>query len=281
MRQIIRAAPAVVLTVVLTGVLAAGCSAGPAAPHRATVDTCYAFSVRALQRHITVTSVPRACRGLSHAQINQAVGGAIHKVVGPRPKAAARRLASRDSAYLGHLIGSVTPPRPASLATGRAQPASDLGASLAALAAWVLTAAAGSYLLAGWLAPGWSRRRRPSRTAALPPVILLAHFAVAVAGLGIWIAFVVTDTAALAWAAVGLILPAAGLGMAGLAAALPGASPGAWPPGTPPPGPPPASAWPTSAPPPSTRMPVAAVAVHGLLATATILAVVLAAIGAP
>jgi hypothetical protein len=112
-------------------------------------------------------------------------------------------------------------------------------------------------------------------------VILLAHFAVAVAGLGIWIAFVVTDTAALAWAAVGLILPAAGLGMAGLAAALPGASPGAWPPGTPPPGTPPASAWPTSAPPPSTRMPVAAVAVHGLLATATILAVVLAAIGAP
>jgi len=278
MRRIIQAAATAGLLAV---VLAAGCSAEATAPYRATVDTCYAFGVRALERHITVTTVPRACRGLSHEQVNVAAARAVREVVGPRPKAAARRLANRDGAYLGHLIGTVPPSAPASLAVPPARPATDLVASLAALAAWILTAAAGSYLLAGWLFRG-GLHRRPAQAAGLPPPIIIGHFAFAVAGLGIWIAFVATDAAALAWIAVGLILPAAGLGMATLAAALPEPAPSDRP----------ASARPASsgaalatriaqtAAPARVRMPVTVIAVHGVLATATILLVLLAAIGA-
>jgi hypothetical protein len=80
----------------------------------------------------------------------------------------------------------------------------------------------------------------------------------------------------LAWIAVGLILPVAGLGMATLVAALPE---------------PAASGRPASpglslatrmaeTAPARVRMPVTVIAVHGVLATATILLVLLAAIGA-
>ncbi|HUZ26930.1 MAG TPA: hypothetical protein VMV07_24530 [Streptosporangiaceae bacterium] len=287
MRRIIQSVPAGLLA----AVLAAGCSASAPAPYRATVDTCYAFGVRALQRRITVTAVPRACHGLSHAQVNLAAARAVREVVGPRPKAAARRLANNDSAYLGHLISTVPPSAPASLAAGPAQSSTqsstDRAASLAALAAWILTAAAGSYLLAGWLLHG-GLRRRPSRAAGLPPVIIVGHFALAVAGLGVWIAFVVTDVVALAWTAAGLILPVAGLGMATLAAALPDPAPSTRPPTTRPTSTRPTSPGPTlatrivqTAAPARVRMPVTVIAVHGILATATILLVLLAAIGAP
>jgi hypothetical protein len=289
------AASAGLLAAVLaTGCSVAGCSAGAPAAYRATVDTCYAFGVQALERRITVTVMPRACRGLSHAQVNLAAARAVREVVGPRTKAAARRLANRDGAYLGHLVSTVPPSAPASLAVAPARPADDLAASLAALAAWILTAAAGSYLLAGWLFRGGLRRpAQADRAVRMPPAIIISHFAVAVAGLGIWIAFVATDVAALAWIAVGLILPAAGLGMATLAAALPEPAPS-------PVSPSPVSASPVSASPASAsrgltlatriaqtaaparvRMPVTVIAVHGVLATATILLVLLAAIGAP
>ncbi|MGD0687773.1 MAG: hypothetical protein ABSA03_21995 [Streptosporangiaceae bacterium] len=274
MRRIIRAAaPAAVLA----AVLAAGCSASSPAPDRATAGTCYSFGVRALERHVMVTAVPRACRGLSHAQVNLAVTRAVREAVGPRPKAAARRLAERDSRYLGYLIGTVPPPAPASLAGGPARPPGDLAASLAALAAWIATAAAGSYLLAGWLLRG-GPRRRPALAAGRPPAIIISHFALALAGLGIWIAFMAAGVAALAWAAVGLIVPAAGLGMAALVAAQPEPAPGV---GTASPGPALAARVARTAAPGRAGTPVAVIVLHGVLAAATILLAVLAAIGAP
>jgi len=274
MRRIIRAAaPAAVLA----AVLAAGCSAGSPAPDRATAGTCYAFGVRALERHVMVTAVPRACRGLTHAQVNLAVTRAVREAVGPRPKAAERRLAEKDSRYLGYLIGAVPPASPAPLAAGPARPPGDLAASLAALAAWIVTAAAGSYLLAGWLLPG-GPRRRPALAAGLPPVIIISHFALALAGLGIWIAFMAAGVAALAWAAVGLIVPAAGLGMAALVASLPEPAPGG---GTASPGPALAARMARTAAPARAGTPVAVIVLHGVLAAATILLAVLAAIGAP
>ena len=112
------------------GLLAAGCSAGAPVPYRASVDTCYAFGVRALQRHVTVTTVPRACGGLSHAQVNLAVARAVRDVVGPRPKAAARRLAYQEGTYLARLVTTVPPPIPAPLAFAPAQPPSDVPFSL-------------------------------------------------------------------------------------------------------------------------------------------------------
>jgi hypothetical protein len=45
----------------LAAVLVAGCSGGAHVPYRATTGACYAFGVAALERHMTVTAVPRAC----------------------------------------------------------------------------------------------------------------------------------------------------------------------------------------------------------------------------
>lgn len=275
----------------LAALAAGGCSAGPPAPFRATVDTCYAFGVRALQRHVTVTTAPRACAGLSHAEVNLAVARAVREVAGPRHKAAARRQASREGQYLAHLINTVPPGRPASLAGPPARSASDLSLSLAALAAWIVTAAAGVYLLAGWLAHGGLRRRH-IRAAGLPPLVILGHVALAVAGLGIWIAFTATGVPALAWTGVGLILPIAGLGLATLVTGLPepaetaatgpadtgpaGAA-GAGGDGA---GPPLATRTAAVAAPAKVRMPWTVIAAHGVLATATIMLVLLAAIAA-
>ena len=115
-----RMRPVVLLGVLPVGLLAAvlmaGCSSGPRAPYRATTSTCYAFSVQALDRHITVTSVPRACARLSHEQINLAVARAVRAVVGPRPKVAGRRLAHRELAYLKYLIKAAPVPAPAPVA---------------------------------------------------------------------------------------------------------------------------------------------------------------------
>ena len=263
------------LAVILAVMLAAACSA---APDRPTAGTCYAFAVRAIQRHDTVTAVPGACAGLSPEQVNQAAARAIRDVTAGQPKAAARRLARQDGAYLAGLVSSVPalrPPAPAAPATAPARPAAGLPLGLAALAAWVLTAAAGTYLLAGWLADrlrgpwlaGGRRggrlrsegRPRGGRTSGSATGFVVGHFGLALTGLLLWIAFVVTGLAALAWIAVVLVVIIASLGMAVLAAALPEPSQDT------------AAAG-------FRRLPVPVIAIHGMLATLTILLVVLAAL---
>jgi len=298
---------------VLAAVLATGWSGGSPAPHKATVNSCYAFSVGALQRHIKVTAVPPACAGLSHAQINLAVARAVRTVIGSRPKPAARRAAIGASRYLAHLIETVPPPKPA------APPAppppsrnSTLPLSLAALAAWVATAAAGGYLMAGWLAHGGLRRPRTT-SEGMPPVIIRGHFGLGLAGLAVWIAYVATNVKALAWTGVGVILPEVGLGMATLITALPepaptavrpaAARPGGALPGKPGSramsspaagaddaelasgkpalsGPPLATRIAETAAPAPGRIPVILIAVHGALATTAVLLVILAAVTA-
>jgi hypothetical protein len=184
------------------------------------VAACYAFAVQALDQHETVTSVPPACTGLTHEEINQAVDRAIRTVAGPHRKVVLRRLAHREAAYLSYLI-TVTPPRaqpPPAAAPSR--PSSGSPLRLAALAAWAITAAAGARLLAGWLAHG-GLRRRFTRVAGVPRPVVAGHAALALTGLGIWIAFLVTGATALAWTAVGVVLAVAGLGMATLAGGLP------------------------------------------------------------
>jgi manganese efflux pump family protein len=247
----------------LAAVLVAGCSGSAPVSYRATFGTCYALGLQAIQRHMTVTSEPQACTGLSREQVNLAVATAVREAVGPAPKAVARHLAEQDSAYLAEMIRTVEAPAPApstaaSARTSSPRPpgSSGLPLSLAALAGWLVTAAAGAYLLAGWLTADGRRRR--IRSAGMVSGTVLGHFGLAAAGLIIWIAFMLTRTQVLAWAAVGLIIGVAGLGMGALGAALP--DPGA-----------------TST---RARMPVTVIALHGMLATATILLVLLAAIGA-
>src|SRR5580658_6448144 len=70
----------------LAAVLAAGCSAGGPAPYRPTVQTCFSFGLRAIQRHVTVTAEPRACAGLSPEQVNMAALRAVKEAVGPEPQ---------------------------------------------------------------------------------------------------------------------------------------------------------------------------------------------------
>jgi hypothetical protein len=276
---VVRRLAAVLSSGLLAAVLAAGCSAGVPASYRATVQTCSSFGLRAIQRHVTVTAEPGACAGLSPEQVNAAVTRAVKTAVGPVPKAIARHLAVQDSAYLARMLRTIQPPKSAPPGTTPTRPSGGVPLGLAAMIAWIVTAAAGSYLLAGWLAAGGLRRRRPA--ASLVPVTVLSHFGLAVAGLGLWIAFVSTGTRVLAWVGVGLIVLIAGLGMGALSAALPEpgrsasqAGPGSAGPG-PGPGQPQADRRSSKA-----GTPVAVIAVHGMLATATILLVLLAAIGA-
>jgi len=137
----------------------------------------------------------------------------------------------------------------------------------------VATAIPGAYLLTAWLASDARRRvsRRPVVRSALP----LGHAGLAITGLLIWIAFMLTHTAALAWADVGLTWVIAGLGMATLLAAgleqqVIGTSPEAAAPG--------AVAETSTAAFPA-RAPVIIIALHGALATLTILLVLLTAVG--
>lgn len=247
----------------LAVMLAAGCSAGAPASQRATIETCVSFGLRAIQRHLTVTVEPPACAGLSPEQVNLAVAHAIKEAVRPEPKSIARHLDGQDSGYLARLLHTIQPPTAAPAAAAPARPAvtptrsSAAGAvlGLAALVAWFFTAAAGTRLLAGLLAVRGPRGRRQG-SAGLVAATVLSHFGLAVAGLVLWIAFVITGTPGLAWLGVGLIVLIAGLGMGALSAALP--EPG----------------------PPKAGLPVIIIAIHGLLATATILLVLLAAIGA-
>lgn len=228
----------------------AGC--GAAQPGRATVGSCFTFGVRAIQDHLIVTRIPRACAGLSHEQVDVALGRAVHAAVGPLAKAPERRAAERDSKYLERLFTTLPQPRaePVSV-TGQQQSASG-PVQFAALGAWLAAATAGSYMLASWV--GLARRPRTR-----PPAVLIAHASLAIAGLGIWAAFLAAGTDVLAWLAVGLILVIAGLGMATLVTGLPDPRAAA-----------------AAGPAPQ----VAVIVLHGVLATVAILFVLLGAVGA-
>jgi hypothetical protein len=254
------------------------------------VAACYAFAVQAIDRHITVTSVPPACRGLAHEQINLAVSRALRAAAGPHRKVVARRLAHREAAYLSYLVTVVPPRGPAPPAAAPSRPSTGSPLRLAALVAWLVTVAAGAWLLAGWVARGGLRRRH-TPVAGVPQPVIVGHFTLALAGLGAWIGFLATGLPALAWAAVIVVLTVAGLGMATLAGGLPEGyhQAGAVPPEGPPPEGLPPEGLPPEGPPPGGRAtairvpagkPLARIALHGALAAATILLVVLAAIGA-
>ena len=234
-------------------------------------DSCYAFAVSALRRHIVVLRRPPACQGLSQSQVNQDVARAIRTVVGPHPKAIARRLAVANSRYLANLVRPQRPPPPVSIAAAAPASSGDLALRFSALAAWVAAASAGAYLLAGWLTR--DQRRRLFRKRGVLPAVPLVHAGLAITGLLVWIAFTVTTVAALAWTDVGLTWVIAGLGMATLLGGPdPGGSSGTESAPTVEPTGETAAAFPSGA-------PVIVIAVHGVLATLTILLVLLAAVG--
>ena len=268
---------AIVLALILpvTVALVAGCGAAATTEH-ATTQSCFAFGVRALHRHETVTRVPPACAGLSREQVNAAVGRALRDVVGPLAKAPFRKRALAESRYLAGLIRSVPTARQRAHRTASAPAATTrLPANLAALAFWLVTASAGLYLLTGWLTRTRSGRPR-IRAGGPPPAVIGAHATFGLGGLAIWNANTATAEPVLGWIAVGITFLLAGLGMATLLTAAPDAQRS---------GSVTADATTTSTAAASPRKrggrpPVLVIALHGVLATITILLVLLAVIGA-
>jgi hypothetical protein len=193
---------------------AAQSSAAQSTTPPATSQTCYAFAVSALRNHVVVASRPAACAGVSQMLVNEDVSRAIRTVVGPHTKVRGRRLADIASQYLAGLVHPAPPPPSVAVPAGTPSSESQPAIRLAALAAWLAAAGAGGYLLTGWLTRDGRRRviRKPGISSGLP----LAHATLAIAGLGIWIAFMATSTAALAFTDVGLTWGIAGLGMATL-----------------------------------------------------------------
>lgn len=83
---------------------------------------------------------------------------------------------------------------------------------IATLVAWVLTAGLGGYMLRSLIARGGVRQQRAARE-GLPPVVLFAHFGLAGTGLLVWITYLAAGQRWLAWLAVGVLMPAIGLGI--------------------------------------------------------------------
>ena len=81
--------------------------------------------------------------------------------------------------------------------------------SWAALITWVVTAGGGFVLLALWLKHGGMNQRERGR---IRPALILTHFALAAAGLVIWIAYLAHTSKSLAWIAFALLLVVALIG---------------------------------------------------------------------
>jgi manganese efflux pump family protein len=205
---------------------AVGVAAGSAGAPQASVRACTAYGVHAIEHHITVTWMPAPCRGLSKAEVNRAVAMAVVRAVGDASKALRRKRAGEAAPYLEYLV--TAPPSgstslPAAYRSSAARGGRDLAMSVAALFAWLVTAGSGAYLLGSWITHGGSLRHRAGSTSTgSPPTVIFGHFGLALSGLVIWVAYLITGWASLAWAAVGMLLPVAGLGMATLAIGLPG-----------------------------------------------------------
>lgn len=267
------------------GVLAGGAAWAASGPH-GTVRSCTGYSVYAIQRHIKVTAVPAECQGLSRAQVNQAAEIAIRQeAAGPGPKTAWRKRANEAAFWVSSLLsqpaaaaaggpGSL-PPASGSTAAGgpasRLGGISDMAVSVAALIAWLAVAGSGAYLLGSWLLSGGDLRRRRRGTAA-PPGAIMTHAGAAIAGLLLWISFLVTRWAAEAWIAAGLLLLIAGLGISLVILGLPFGGPARTARRR-------EAATRNRAGRPA-RAPVLLIAGHGIFAATTLFLVVLAAIGA-
>lgn len=210
---------------VFIALFAAGCGAPSGGTPKHTVQGCAAYGLRAIKHHITVTWKPAPCQGLTKAEVNHAVAIAVVRAAGDTRKAIRRKQAGEAAPYLAHLV-STLPPGSASPTGTRSFAASngrDLPMGIAALIAWLVAAGSGAYVLGSWIARGGTLRRRPSGAGTgSPPALLLGHFGLALCGLALWVAYLVTSWAALAWVAVGVLLPVAGLGMATLVTGLPG-----------------------------------------------------------
>jgi hypothetical protein len=84
--------------------------------------------------------------------------------------------------------------------------------SLIALFTWMATAGVGLYLLSIWLIE-YDKEFQSVAATRLPPAVLTAHVVLALAGLFLWIGYVIVDQDRLAWISAGAVLLGATLGI--------------------------------------------------------------------
>ena len=244
----------------VTGAALAGCSSHPAV--MGSVTSCFRFVSGAIQHHVAVTATPAACQGLSQVEVNEAVSRALRAATAGVPgKVRQRQVIARDSRYVAGLIRAIPASSqpvgtsPQSRSSGQApiaappsRPPSQAALSLAALIAWLVTVGLGVSMMARWII----RTRRPGHRLRFGrgPVLNFTHFGLALTGL--------------AWAACGLLLAVASLGMT-LVFLPPAAMAG--------------TARFGDDPPPVGHPPVPVIAAHITAACVTILLATLAAIG--
>ncbi|MFE9957249.1 hypothetical protein [Micromonospora sp. NPDC005299] len=125
---------------------------------------------------------------------------------------------------------------------------------IAALVTWLITAVGGFVMLGTWISHGG---HRPGSGSRLAPGLVFGHFALAVVGLVLWIAYLAVDNDVLAWVAFVALLPVALLGFTMLARWIPARRSGTA----------------------ESRFPVPVVIGHGLFAAATLVLAALAALG--
>ncbi len=246
----------------VTGVVLAGAAAGCAsqtAAARGSVNSCFQFGVAAIRHQVTVTALPPACQGLSQAEVNAALDRALHAAAaGVRGKARQREVIGRDSPYLAHLIHAVPAPTTQPAAAASASHLPSRGAlNLAALIAWLVTVGLGVSMMARWITRTARHRTQTGRGRGRG--LNFTHFGLALTSLLAWISYLATGLVGLAWAACGLLLAVASLGMTlvFLAPDRPGDEP-----------------------PPVGHPPALVIAAHITCACATILLAIFAAIGA-
>lgn len=130
---------------------------------------------------------------------------------------------------------------------------------IAALITWIVTAALGFTMLGLWLSKGGLRAAQSDATipTRLVPPLIFSHFLLAAAGLVLWIIYLIIDSDILTWIAFGLLIIVAILGDVMFLR------------------------WRRSRKEatPEAHLPVPVVYVHGLFAVATIVLVLLTALG--
>ncbi|MFI5062823.1 MAG: hypothetical protein ACHP9Z_02420 [Streptosporangiales bacterium] len=157
--------------------------------------------------------------------------------------------------------------------------------SIAALAVWLMTAGGGLYLLTIWLIE-FDHEFQSAAATRLPVPVISAHAVLAMSGLAVWAAYLITDKPGLAWTAALLLAFVAALGIT-LAARWIGVYRGT--------AIPQAASGPRAAlaggrvatadlpvqlaAPPERHFPLPVVIGHGILAVATIILVLLTALG--
>ena len=82
---------------------------------------------------------------------------------------------------------------------------------IAALITWLITAGLGSFMVRIWVSNG-GLRRTGGGASHFPPARVFSHLGLAVAGLIVWIIYLITDSEILAWIAVADLVLVALLG---------------------------------------------------------------------